>query len=82
MQEEIKKKTEMLTREAHKVHYAIEQHNIHLDSLEQQTEKVEQKSKILSGKLLRTMKEIRKDGRNTIIIALTITLIMLILYLI
>lgn len=82
MQEEIRKKTEILTREAQKVYYAIEQQNIHLDSLEHQTEKVENKSKILSGKLLRTMKEIKKDGRNTIIIALTITLIMLILYLI
>lgn len=82
MQEEIRKKTEILTREAHKVHYAIEQQNDHLVNLEQQTEKVENKSKILSGKLLRTMKEIKKDGRNTIIIAMTITLIMLILYLI
>ncbi|KAI5137253.1 hypothetical protein NEAUS04_1959 [Nematocida ausubeli] len=81
MQEEIKKSTEMLSKEAHKVYHAIEQHNFHLDSLEQQTEKLENKSRALSNKLLKTMKEIRKDGRNTIIIALTITLIILIIYL-
>ncbi|KAI5166859.1 hypothetical protein NEIG_00737 [Nematocida sp. ERTm5] len=81
MQAEIKKSTEILSKEAHKVYYAIEQHNLHLDTLEQQTEKVENKSKVLSNKLLKTMKEIRKDGRNTIIIALTITLVVLIIYL-
>ncbi|KAH9385614.1 uncharacterized protein NEMAJ01_0510 [Nematocida major] len=82
MHTEIKKRAEMLAKEAQKVHYAIEQHNIHLGTLEQQTEKVEQKSKILSNKLLRTVKEMQKDGRNTIIIALTLTAIMLILYLV
>lgn len=82
MQEEIRRKTEMLNREAQKVYCAIERQNFHLVDLEHQTEKVENKSKILTGKLLRTMKEIRKDGRNTIIVALTITLVMLLLYLV
>ncbi|KAI5180596.1 hypothetical protein NEOKW01_0880 [Nematocida sp. AWRm80] len=82
MQTEIKKETEILSKEAQRVYAAISEHNMYLDTLEKQTQKVEHKSVLLSQKLLRTMKEIREDGRNTIIATLTVTTILLLFYLV
>lgn len=81
MEEEIRREAETLNKEAHRVYYAINEHNAQLELLEKQTQKVEHKSILLSQKLLRTMKEIQKDGKNTIIIALVITSVLLIVYL-
>ncbi|KAI5189926.1 hypothetical protein NECID01_0721 [Nematocida sp. AWRm77] len=81
MRKEIKLGAEELGREAEKLMHAIAEHNVYLDSLEKKTVKVEQRSVKLSQKLLRSMKELREDGRNTIIVALTVTSILLLFYL-
>lgn len=81
MKQEIKEGAEVLGREAEKLFHAIAEHNLYLESLDKQTGLVEQRSLRLSQKLLRTMKEIRQDGRNTIIVTLTVTSILLLFYL-
>jgi len=80
MQREIKKETEALAEEAKKVLSAITEHNLQLEELENQTKKVESRSVLLSQKLLRTVKEIQEDGRNALIAVLTVTFVLLFLY--
>ncbi|OAG30967.1 hypothetical protein NEDG_02196 [Nematocida displodere] len=81
MQTEMKQETALLAQEAARVYSAISEHNLYLEGLEKHTTKVEGKSMLLSQKLLRTMREIRKDGRNTIIATLTLTTVLLLFYL-
>ncbi|KAI5172257.1 hypothetical protein NEFER03_1371 [Nematocida sp. LUAm3] len=81
MREEIKKEAEILAKEATSVYIAINEHNLHLESLEKQTQKVEERSIRLTQKLLHTLKEARKDGKNTIIIALVALFVLLVIYL-
>lgn len=78
--QEIKRSTKFLTKEAQKLYYAIEQHNIQLAYLDKETEKIEKKSLTLSNKLLKTVKELKKDSRNSLIIFLTVSFLLLLLY--
>ena len=82
MKEELQRETALLTKEIERVYTALEEQNSNLEYLESKTRTIEGRSLRLRARLQKTLRSIRKDNRNGVILTLSLLALGLFIYLV